>query len=88
MEYRKREQTLAGLLTLLKKAMRSFDTWEIQDLEDTFGLSRFYDYPALNEWLEAASVSLTKNEEERLEELRNELFMNVEFWNEEELKIL
>ena len=56
-------------------------------MRDTFGLQRkFEDFPLLDKWL-AVKNNLTEAEKTSLESLRSTLYRNVDFWNEETLKM-
>lgn len=61
--------------------------WTEGLLIDHFKLQRLYeDMPLLNVWLDAPS-NLSEADRLRLEELRVALFRNVDYWNEETLKM-
>jgi hypothetical protein len=65
--------------------MKSFEQWDIDEVEIQFGLVRKHSLPALEEWL-AAEVQMSSFEMELLEPLREKLRLYVEDWNEDELK--
>ncbi len=65
--------------------MKSFEHWEYEEIQLTFGLSRVKNSPHLNEWL-ATPAQIIPAEEQQLAELRNLLFDYAEAWNEDELK--
>ncbi len=65
---------------------QKFQDWEYSQINKEFGLKRFYrNFPPLDKWLDS-EVQISKNETERLLELKESLFINVEAWNEDELK--
>jgi hypothetical protein len=64
---------------------KSFDKWDTDDVELTFNLRRLRTLPTLTTWL-AGEHSTSQRENEDIEELRDSLLMNVNDWNEDELK--
>jgi hypothetical protein len=65
---------------------QKFQDWEYSQINKEFGLKRFYrNFPPLDKWLDS-EAPISKNEIERLVELKESLFINVEAWNEDELK--
>ena len=66
--------------------MRNFENWETQDLEIEFGLTQLRQMPLLDAWLKS-TTTLTENETNLVEYLRNKLLDNADFWNEDELKL-
>jgi hypothetical protein len=65
---------------------QKFQDWEYSQINKEFGLKRFYrNFPPLDKWLDS-EVQISKKETERLVELKESLFINVEAWNEDELK--
>lgn len=69
--------------------MKTFEKWKIDDVIDTFGLKRIYDvnFAPLSEWLRAKH-EISNLEKSQIEELREELQINAEYWNEDELKFM
>jgi hypothetical protein len=66
--------------------MKSFEQWDTDQLELTFGLKQRDSMPALESWL--ASVHPITDEEGRfLTMLRDAAHKNVDAWNEDELKM-
>ena len=66
--------------------MRNFENWETQDLEMTFGLKRIHKMPLLENWL----CSLEQFDEytnQRIENIRADVLENVDYWNEDELRL-
>ena len=67
--------------------MRSFETWEFEQVNDAFGMVQIWEHPLLDRWLQAEhEISPTKLE--MLEDLRVEALHQVTTWNEDELKFL
>ena len=66
--------------------MRNFENWDTQDLEIEFGLIQLRQMPLLEDWLKS-TTTLTENETNLVEYLRNKLLDNADFWNEDELKL-
>ena len=65
--------------------VKSFERWEFEELQITFGLKRLKSMPILEQWL-ANETEFTAVEKQELERLRNKLQDNAEVWNEDELK--
>ena len=63
---------------------RPFEKWLSEDVEIEFGIVRVDKHHSLENWLKVNSLPL----DAYLEKLRNFLAMNVEFLNEDELKML
>jgi hypothetical protein len=66
--------------------MKSFERWTIDEVEQYFHLTQTYKNPLLEAWL-SASVELSEQERATLESLRQNASENIEFWNEEDLKM-
>jgi len=67
-------------------AVKTFDRWEFEELNRTFGLKRIYKkFPLLTEWAEA-KYPIEPDTKRLLEKLRDLLSMHAEAWNEDELK--
>jgi hypothetical protein len=64
---------------------KSFDKWDTDDIERTFKIRRKRTHPTLTAWL-AAHHRASERDSEDIEELRDSLLMNVNDWNEDELK--
>jgi hypothetical protein len=63
------------------------EKWSEPLLMKTFGLKKFYEtYPLLDEWLDAKE-EFSKMELDFMSNLRRRLMVNVNTWNEEELKM-
>jgi hypothetical protein len=68
----------------MKKA-KSFKFWNSEEVEQTFGITRTYNNPLLDEWLNNNYV-IDPQMISYLESVRDELVKKIEYWNEEELK--
>jgi hypothetical protein len=65
---------------------KSFKYWITQELHDQFGLERVESSVLLDNWL-AADGLISIEETKRMNSLRSQLRENVDYWNEEELKM-
>ncbi len=65
--------------------MKTFENWESEELELTFGLQRVKNSLSLGQWLKAKCI-ITDIENLRIDILRSELSDNADYWNEDELK--
>jgi hypothetical protein len=75
---------MAKIITT-KPRKKSFESWIIDDIESEFGLERLDEMQALDQWL-AAPINISDKDREQLLALRQHLRMNVDGWNEDELK--
>lgn len=66
--------------------MKSFEQWRYEEVEDSFGIKRVQHHPFLMSWLDLPD-SLSEIEQQRLIELRNELNLRFDQWNEWELEM-
>ncbi len=66
--------------------MKSFERWTIDEVEKFFGIHQTYKNATLEAWL-SSTVELTEIERNTLERLRQTALENIEFWNEEDLKM-
>lgn len=66
--------------------MKSFERWTIDEVEEYFGIHQTFQHPTLETWLSASS-DITDADGRTLEELRKKAYQNIEFWNEEDLKM-
>ncbi len=66
--------------------MRNFESWETQDLEMTFGLKQIWDNQLITNWL-ASTAIFNEFETELIERIRDRILKNVDYWNEDELKL-
>jgi hypothetical protein len=69
--------------------MKTFEKWRIDEVLDTFGLRRVPEqqFAPLASWLKARHPA-TGAEQAQIEEMRAELALNAEYWNEDELKFM
>lgn len=70
--------------------MKKFESWQIDDLSETFGLlDRRPDFPSLTQWLNDAAdgCELTDFEQALIRNRQAQLIRDGEYWNEDELKI-
>jgi hypothetical protein len=67
--------------------MRNFETWETQDVELLLGITQQKHSALLSDWLSAAPIMLSDLQHAMLENLRETLLDNADFWNEDELKL-
>ncbi len=65
--------------------MKSFEQWEYEEIESTFGLTRIKNHPLLIDWL-AVTAQVAPAEQSILEKLQSLLFDHADAWNEDELK--
>ncbi len=64
---------------------KSFEKWDIDDVERTFGIRAKATLPLLEEWC-SARHEIRPEEEYTITILREDLQLNVDLWNEDELK--
>jgi hypothetical protein len=67
--------------------MRSFDTWNYEQVEDAFGILPIRTNPPFEDWLLATDCEPDDSEIKLLDYYRNLLFEEVQNWNEDELKL-
>ncbi len=67
--------------------MQAFESWTYEEVEDTFGIEFRPSSPFFENWLKAENTRATPAIQQQLEELRQELFEEVDNWNEDELKL-
>ena len=65
---------------------KAFRDWKFEEVQRTFGLTRSFHYPLLNELLQAHHAPSEKDRV-TIEELREELLYTIDTLNEEELKV-
>jgi hypothetical protein len=65
---------------------KSFKTWTLQDLHNEFGLRRISNSLVLEQWI-TTEQPISDDEQNQLEALRQVAFENIDYWNEEELKM-
>ncbi len=66
--------------------MKSFEQWSYEEVEDSFGIKRVQQHPLLLSWLDLPDP-LSEVEQQRLIELRNDLNLYFDQWNEWELEM-
>jgi hypothetical protein len=66
--------------------MKSFERWTIDEVEEYFHLHQIFEHDRLEEWL-SADEQFPSDERKRLDDLRQYAFENIEYWNEEDLKV-
>lgn len=66
--------------------MKSFEKWETEEVERTFGVRCLRVMPLMQDWLQFSQI-LTPKEEEKAEELRLFLEPFASLWNEEDMKV-
>jgi hypothetical protein len=69
--------------------MKTFEKWRIDEVLDTFGLRRVPEqqFAPLASWLKARHPA-TGAEQAQIEEMRAELALNAEYWNEVESYVM
>jgi hypothetical protein len=73
--------------TVKSQKMRSFETWNYEEVEDTFGISPLRTIPHFEHWLKAEDCEPDESEKKLLDYYRDLLFEEVQNWNEDELKL-
>ena len=66
--------------------MKSFEKWETEEVEHTFGVKFLRNISLMNDWLQFQQP-LTLDEDKIAENLRASLLDFVNFWNEEDMKV-
>jgi hypothetical protein len=67
--------------------MRSFDTWNYEQVEDAFGIVPIETNPRFTDWLNADQYQPDASEIVLLEHYRKLLLKEVKNWNEDEMKL-
>ena len=67
--------------------MRSFDTWNYEQVEDAFGIVPVESTPHFRDWLTAVDCGPDTAEKSLLDNYRKLLLKEVQNWNEDELKL-
>jgi hypothetical protein len=67
--------------------MKSFDTWNYEQVEDAFDISPVSSLPKYENWLKAENCEPNKLESVMLEHYRKLLLKEAQNWNEDELKL-
>ncbi|TAE69593.1 MAG: hypothetical protein EAZ85_12900 [Bacteroidetes bacterium] len=66
--------------------MKSFEKWETEEVERTFGIKFKREKESMKSWI-AFQTTLSERENETIEELKLLLIDYVDFWNEQDLKV-
>jgi PD-(D/E)XK nuclease superfamily len=65
--------------------MKSFENWNAEELELTYGICEVENHPLLDTWL-SAKFEMTERQRDTLNDLQYVLKKNVDAWNEDEVK--
>jgi hypothetical protein len=65
--------------------MKSFENWNAEELELTYGIREVENHPFLDAWL-SAKFEMTERQRDTLNDLQYVLKKNVDAWNEDEVK--
>jgi hypothetical protein len=65
--------------------MRSFETWNYEEVEDAFGISPVDSLPKYEDWLKADNCEPDAAEKQKLDYHRNFLLQEINNWNSDEL---
>jgi hypothetical protein len=65
--------------------MRSFETWNYEEVEDAFGISPVRTLSNFEKWQKADDCEANETEKIKLNELRDLLFQEIHNWNSDEL---
>ncbi len=66
--------------------MKSFENWNFEEIENSFGLTKVKNHPTLMDWVTAVEP-ISETENNLLLSYQNLLVDSVDTWNEEELKV-
>ncbi len=66
---------------------KSFETWEYEEIENTFGMKRVFALPALTNWLNSPKDDIDETLKHFLTGIQNRLIVNADAWNEDEFKM-
>ena len=61
---------------------KSFETWEYEEVENTFGMKRVFELPALTEWLNSSKNDIDETLKHFLMGIQKRLIVNADAWNE------
>ncbi|MDZ7880495.1 MAG: hypothetical protein U5L45_22655 [Saprospiraceae bacterium] len=67
--------------------MKSFETWNYEEVEHAFGISPVDSLPKYEDWLKADNCEPNEIEAITLEHYRKLLLKEAKNWNEDELKL-
>jgi hypothetical protein len=65
--------------------MKSFEHWESEEVELTFGVKRVYKMPRMDTWLES-DLPISEEEHKQIKKLQHKLLINTDYWQEDEIK--
>ena len=65
---------------------KSFEHWEWEEIDLTFDTRRLYKSRMLDELLDLSNITIHPEEKAQIERLQEKLKMNVDDWNEDEIK--
>jgi hypothetical protein len=66
---------------------KSFETWEYEEIENTFGMKRVFELPALTDWLNSSTKDIDETMKHFLMGIQKRLIVNADAWNEDEFKM-
>ncbi len=66
---------------------KSFETWEYEEVENTFGMKRVFELPALTDWLNSSTNDIDETMKHFLMGIQKRLIVNADAWNEDEFKM-
>ena len=69
-------------------ALKSFEYWKRQEVQEAFGLQRVFDLPLMADFMKMDDIDISASEKKELEALRSEIDRYGTDWNEAALKFL
>ncbi len=66
---------------------KSFETWEYEEVEITFGMKRVFELPALADWQNSSKNDIDETMKHFLDIIQKRLIVNADAWNEDEFKM-
>jgi len=66
--------------------MKSFESWIIDEIESVFELNQVREHKILTEWINS-KINISEINRSFLDLFKEKLYNNVNFWNEDELKM-
>jgi hypothetical protein len=66
---------------------KSFETWEYEEVENTFGMKRVFELPALTDWQNSSKNDIDETMKHFLDVIQKRLIVNADAWNEDEFKM-
>jgi len=66
--------------------MKSFETWTLEELQNSFGLKQLENSEVLNNWI-SSTKEINENDKTQLEKYRISIKKYINTWNEDELKM-